>query len=85
MEITTHADVADLKTAVATVIAGNDLTFKIAVTNNGPSDAQNVVLNDMLDAHLTGAMYCEGSGCTPSAAWTGSDILGTSRPARPST
>ena len=68
---------ADLKTAASTVIAGNDLTFQIDVTNNGPSDAQNVVLNDTLDGQLTNAMYCEGSGCTPSAAWTGSDILGT--------
>src|SRR6185436_15549599 len=42
--ITTHADVADLKTAATTVIAGNELTFHIAVTNNGPSDAQNVTL-----------------------------------------
>ena len=77
VEITTKADVADLKTAASTVIAGNDLTFQIDVTNNGPSDAQNVVLNDTLDGQLTNAMYCEGSGCTPSAAWTGSDILGT--------
>ena len=77
VEITTHADVADLKTAASTVIAGNDLTFQIDVTNIGPSDAQNVTLNDTLDAQLNNAMYCEGSGCTPGSAWTGSDFLGT--------
>jgi len=34
--ITTSADVADLKVAAATVIAGNDLTYTITVTDNGP-------------------------------------------------
>ena len=42
--ITTHADVADVKVdSPDPVLAGNDLTFRITASNDGPSDAQNVV------------------------------------------
>src|SRR5205823_270274 len=59
------------------VTAGQSLTYTIVVTNNGPSDAQNVQVTDALPSQLTGATYCDTTGCTPSAPWTGSDSLGT--------
>jgi uncharacterized repeat protein (TIGR01451 family) len=71
------ADVADLKTAASFVIAGNDITYSIHVSNNGPSDAENVLLSDTLDTHLNNPVYCVGSGCTPLLAWTGSYSIGT--------
>jgi uncharacterized repeat protein (TIGR01451 family) len=46
--ITQSADVSVAKTGDATVVAGNDVTYTITVTNNGPSDASNVVLTDTL-------------------------------------
>jgi uncharacterized repeat protein (TIGR01451 family) len=36
-----------------TVIAGNQLVYTVTVTNNGPSDAQNVVVTDTLPAGVT--------------------------------
>ena len=83
--ITTHADVADVKVdSPDPVLAGNDLTFRITATQRGPSDAQNVVVHDTLDAHLNLPKYCldTGLGCTPLAPWTGSVNLGTLRAGR---
>ena len=78
--ITTHADVADLKVASgAPHVAGTSVTYTSTVTNNGPSDAQDVTLSDPLDPRLTDAIFCvdTGLGCTPSAPWGGSVNLGT--------
>jgi uncharacterized repeat protein (TIGR01451 family) len=50
------------------VLAGNDLTYTITVTNNGPDDATSVTVTDNLPAELTfrscnatGGGTCEGS------------------------
>src|SRR5205814_191846 len=51
-------------------------TYTITATNIGPSDAQGVSVFDTLPPQLTGATYCDTTGCTPSAPWTGSDSLG---------
>ncbi|HUK33020.1 MAG TPA: DUF11 domain-containing protein [Vicinamibacterales bacterium] len=47
------ADVQVVKTPPAAIIAGGNATYTISVTNNGPSDAQNVVLNDPTPPFLT--------------------------------
>src|SRR5260370_632429 len=44
------ADLSITKTAPATVVAGNQLTYTITVTNNGPSNATNVIVTDTLPA-----------------------------------
>ncbi len=82
--ITTSANLAVLKTASPEpVIAGNDLTYTIVVTNNGPSDAQSVTVTDALPAPpLVGPKFCVDSGsvCDPSLSvdpWTGSTNVGT--------
>jgi uncharacterized repeat protein (TIGR01451 family) len=49
-------DIADLsveKTGPAMVVAGTPITYTITVTNNGPSDAENVVLLDRLPPGIT--------------------------------
>ncbi len=49
--IVTSADLAIVKTTTeAVVTAGTDLTYTITLTNNGPSDAQAVVVSDLLPA-----------------------------------
>ncbi|GAB4184804.1 MAG: hypothetical protein Tsb002_08100 [Wenzhouxiangellaceae bacterium] len=47
------ADLQVVKSGPATVIAGNQVTYTLAVTNNGPSAAQNVSLDDPTPAGLT--------------------------------
>ena len=52
----TVAAIADLKVTKggpATITAGTDATYTITLTNNGPSDAQNVSLTDAVPAGTT--------------------------------
>ena len=44
------------------VTAGEDITYTIVVTNNGPSDAQNVTLTDLLPAGTTFVSATQTSG-----------------------
>lgn len=46
------ADLAVTKSGAATVTPGEDIAYTIVVTNNGPSDAVNVVVNDSVPAGL---------------------------------
>jgi len=49
--VNTQADVAVTKTGPAgLVIAGTDITYTLSITNNGPSDAQNTVMTDIVPA-----------------------------------
>ncbi|WP_395684146.1 hypothetical protein, partial [Dokdonella sp.] len=51
--ITTSADVQVVKTGPATATAGTNVSYTLAVTNNGPSNAANVALADPAPAGLT--------------------------------
>jgi uncharacterized repeat protein (TIGR01451 family) len=63
--ITTAADVSVSQTGPATITAGTNLTFTITVRNNGPSDAQNVILTDTVPAGTTFVSKSQiGSGPT---------------------
>jgi uncharacterized repeat protein (TIGR01451 family) len=42
------ADLVVTKNAPATVVSGTQMTYTVSLTNNGPSDAANVVLTDTL-------------------------------------
>ena len=51
--LTPQADVAVTKTGPASVVAGNTLAYAIKVTNNGPSNAERVVVTDPTPIGLT--------------------------------
>lgn len=52
--VATSADLIMTKTATAVEpVAGNEFSYDLTVKNNGPSDAQNVVITDTLPAHVT--------------------------------
>jgi len=57
--LTTSADVALSKTGPATVLAGDLITWSLRASNNGPSDAQAVVITDTLP---TGVGAVTGAG-----------------------
>lgn len=72
--VTTAADLAITKLDDPDpVVAGGLLTYTIQVVNNGPSDAQNVVVSDNLSADTT---FVSAPGCTE-AAGVVSCALGT--------
>ena len=52
-EVFPKADLAITKTAPATINAGENITYTISVTNAGPSDGVDVVVEDILPAGLT--------------------------------
>jgi uncharacterized repeat protein (TIGR01451 family) len=62
-----EADLSIAKSASPiSVDAGGAVTYTLTVTNNGPSDAQNVVTSDVLDPELS--FHSAGAGCAFVAA-----------------
>jgi uncharacterized repeat protein (TIGR01451 family) len=65
------ADVAVDKSATpSTVIAGENVTYTIQVTNNGPDLAENVVMTDILLAQLTLVSATPTTGSWSDPAWS---------------
>ena len=54
--VETSAILSITKSAAATVVAGHNLVYTVVVTNNGPSDAQNVLFTDVIPV-LTGVTW----------------------------
>jgi uncharacterized repeat protein (TIGR01451 family) len=72
--ITQSADIALTKSASA-LIAGADVTYTIAISNSGPSDASSVVMSDALPAGLTfQSINAPGWACTTPAAGSGGTV-----------
>lgn len=57
-----QADLSISKTSVNGVTAGQNITFTVTVTNNGPSTANNVVVSDPTPPNLT--FVSNTGGCT---------------------
>jgi uncharacterized repeat protein (TIGR01451 family) len=65
VQFAASADLAITKTASSPVIAGTNVTYTLSVTNNGPSDAPNVVVTDTLPGELTNVSVTPSQGsCT---------------------
>lgn len=60
--VTQSADLAAVKTAPASVVAGTSLTFSVTATNAGPSNAATVSLTDTLPAGTTFVSATQTSG-----------------------
>jgi uncharacterized repeat protein (TIGR01451 family) len=64
---TTSANISVTKVGPATIVAGEDISWTITVNNAGPSDAQNVTMDDLLP---TGVRFVSASstlgGCVGS-------------------
>src|SRR6202035_1885852 len=73
------ADMAILKTATpsSTAPEGDTLTYALAVTNNGPASATNVVVTDALPSTLTYLSATTTSGTCSEASGTVTCLLGT--------
>jgi uncharacterized repeat protein (TIGR01451 family) len=70
-----QADISVTKKVSPTIAKpGDTITYTIEVTNNGPSDAPNVVVTDTLPQYITGATYKVDG--TDKGNWTGSYTIG---------
>jgi uncharacterized repeat protein (TIGR01451 family) len=67
----TGADLSIQKTdSPDPVMAGQNITYTITVTNNGPTNAANVVVNDVLPAGLTLVSATPSTGTWSTPNWT---------------
>ncbi len=77
VEVVPSADVSVTKTAAPNpVIPGEILTYTINVSNAGPSNAQNVVLTDVISSDIIAPEFSIDGGVTFNP-WTGSFDIGT--------
>ncbi|MDU4597639.1 DUF7507 domain-containing protein [Clostridium sporogenes] len=77
VEVVPLADVSVTKTAAPNpVIPGEILTYTINVSNAGPSDAQNVVLTDVISPDIIAPEFSIDGGATFNP-WLGSFDIGT--------
>src|SRR5207247_837291 len=79
--VSRSADLAVDKSGPATANAGEYITYRIDVTNNGPSDGTSAALTDTLSSSLQNATYCvDGASppCDPSSgsSWSGPLAVG---------
>ncbi len=65
LDVEARADVAVVKTGATTYVPGEQYSWTLRVSNNGPSDAQNVVLSDPLPSGVT--YVRDDAGCTVAA------------------
>ncbi|AFS78893.1 repeat domain-containing protein [Gottschalkia acidurici 9a] len=77
LNVVASADVAVVKTATPNPVnPGELITYTINISNAGPSDAQNVVLTDVIPSNIIGAEFSIDGGVTWNP-WTGSYNVGT--------
>ncbi|WP_125153521.1 DUF6923 family protein [Clostridium rectalis] len=76
-EVNALADISVIKTGTPNpVVTGEILTYTIDVSNAGPADAQNVVLDDAISPDIIGAEFSIDGGANFNP-WTTIYIIGT--------
>jgi uncharacterized repeat protein (TIGR01451 family) len=66
-DVNTSADLVMVKTVSSDpVIAGTTITYTLTITNDGPSDAQNVVVTDVVPSQIQSPQFSLDNGLT----WT---------------
>src|SRR5439155_1331104 len=75
--INTSADLGVSKTGPASAFAGNQITYTLSLTNNGPSDSQGVSLSDILPATETFVSQQQTAGPSFTLNRTGNTITDT--------
>ncbi len=80
--VNTSADLSVTKSGTpSTVVAGQNLTYTIVVTNNGVSDAQGVNLSDVIPVNTTFVSFASPAGWTNTApAVGGTGTVTSTRP-----
>jgi uncharacterized repeat protein (TIGR01451 family) len=68
--VTVAADLSVAQSASAPVVAGANVTYTIAYANDGPSDAQNVVITDVLPSGTTLVDASPATSGGPTLTWT---------------
>ena len=76
--VTASADLAITKTGPATAVAGSNVSYQLAVVNNGPSDAAGLSVTDMLP---TGVVFVSATGTGWTCTHTGNVSVTCNRPA----
>lgn len=77
VSVVVEADISVMKTASPTSVnPGNVLTYRITVSNAGPSLTVNVRLTDMIPPQIMGAEFSVNNGIS-FMPWTGSLTIGT--------
>ena len=71
------ADLALTKTGPATAVAGTNATYTLGVTNNGPSTAKNVIVEDLLPAEVHVVSVTGTGGATCNASIPGNPLAPT--------
>ena len=72
-----EADISVVKTASPNpVTAGEVITYTLVVSNAGPADAQNVIVNDNVSSSIIGPEFSTNGGVT-FTPWPGSIDIGT--------
>ena len=79
LKVGTTTDLSVNKTADLEVLTtGDTIHYTITVTNNGPEDAYDVILTDILPPEITDVRYSLDGG--PFDYWPGTLVLGTMTP-----
>jgi uncharacterized repeat protein (TIGR01451 family) len=69
-----QADLTVALGAPSTAVAGGNLVYTLTIANNGPQDAQNVVLSDALPSALTFLSQSQTSGASFQLSNTGNTV-----------